>query len=125
MKGGQQLRPPTTRQAKSEGIRIAYKFAKSNAELVGNWFTTDRIIVAVYRNARKDRFGCRAAHFKPTQHQFNTYADSEIIGTAGTRLLYWAGHNSNNAGNTPSDTPHQGSPLPSTAATLASIAALL
>ena len=30
----------------------SYKYAKGNTETVGNWFTADRILVAVYRNAR-------------------------------------------------------------------------
>ena len=95
----------STSGTKSEGIRIAYKFAKSNTELVGNWFTTDRIIVAVYRNAR----GFIGSAVE--QNQSNSASiqylspDSEIIGTAGTRLLYFGlSHNSNNAGNTPSGT---------------------
>ena len=95
----------STSGTKSEGIRIAYKFAKSNTELVGNWFTTDRIIVAVYRNAR----GFIGSAVE--QNQSNSASiqylspDSEVIGTAGTRLLYFGlSHNSNNAGNTPSGT---------------------
>ena len=32
--------------------RIAYKFAKSNTDVVGNWFTQTKVIAAIYRNAR-------------------------------------------------------------------------
>ena len=39
----------STTGATSGGWRIAYKFAKSNTETVGNWFTADRIVVAIYR----------------------------------------------------------------------------
>ena len=95
----------STSGTKSEGIRIAYKIAKSNTELVGNWFTTDRIIVAVYRNARG--FIGSAVEENQSNSASIQYLspDSEVIGTAGTRLLYFGlSHNSNNAGNTPSGT---------------------
>ncbi|HCA36576.1 MAG TPA: hypothetical protein DEP13_08050 [Gammaproteobacteria bacterium] len=71
----------------SGGWRIAYKFAKSNTEVVGNWFTSDRIVVAVYRNAR-GVIGTAAQNVAALSNQI-TYpaADGPVIGSGGTRLL--------------------------------------
>ena len=85
-----------------QGWIIAYKFAKSNTETVGAWLTADRVLVAVYRNARglvgtaQESIGALA--------NIITYpaADNDVVGTAGTRLLHIAiSVPSNDAGSTP------------------------
>ena len=84
------------------GWRIAYKFAKSNTETVGNWFAADRIIVAVYRNARGPIGTAQVSVGTLTNHITYPAADSTVIGTAGTRLLHFAiSAPSNDAGSTP------------------------
>ena len=77
----------STTGATSGGWRIAYKFAKSNTETVGNWFTADRIAVAVYRNAR-GLIGTATQDIAASSNHI-TYpaADSPVIGSGGTRLL--------------------------------------
>ena len=84
------------------GWRIAYKFAKSNTETVGNWFTADRIIVAIYRNARGPVGTAQVSVGTSTNQITYPAADSAVIGTAGTRLLHFAiSASSNDAGSTP------------------------
>ena len=72
------------------GWRIAYKYAKVNTETVGNWFPADRIIVAIYRNARGPVGTAQAAsvHLQtksPTQPLI-----ALSLAVAGTRLLHFA-----------------------------------
>ena len=84
------------------GWRIAYKYAKGNTETVGNWFTADRILVAVYRNARGP-VGV-ATEEVLTNSGFIRYpaADSPVIGSGGTRLLHFGiSYGDNDAGSTP------------------------
>lgn len=98
----------TARSSSSSGIhpagwRIAYKYAKTNTETVGNWFTADRILVAVYRNARGP-IGV-ATEEVLTNSGFIRYpaADSPVIGSGGTRLLHFGiSYGDNDAGSTPS-----------------------
>ena len=98
----------TARSSSSNGIhpagwRIAYKYAKTNTETVGNWFTADRILVAVYRNARGP-VGV-ATEEVLTNSGFIRYpaADSPVIGSGGTRLLHFGiSYGDNDAGSTPS-----------------------
>ena len=85
------------------GWRIAYKYAKGNTETVGNWFTADRILVAVYRNVRAP-IGV-ATEEVLTNSSFIRYpaADTPVIGSGGTRLLHFGiSYGSNDAGSTPS-----------------------
>lgn len=85
----------------ASGWRIAYKYANSSNETVGNWFPADRIVVAIYRNAR-------ALVGAATQDQRNNAtsihypaADPVVIGSGGTRLLrFGVSYGSDNAGNT-------------------------
>ena len=85
----------------ASGWRIAYKYAKSNNETVGNWFPSNRVVVAVYRNAR-------ALVGAATQDQRNNTTsihypapDPVVIGSGGTRLLrFGVSYGTNNAGNT-------------------------
>ena len=85
----------------ASGWRIAFKYAKSSNESVGNWFPSNRVVVAVYRNAR-------ALVGAATQDQRNNTTsihypapDPVVIGSGGTRLLrFGVSYGTNNAGNT-------------------------
>jgi len=82
------------------GWRIGFKYAKANNETVGNWFPANRIVVAVYRNARA-LVGSGTEQIETSASLIRYPApDPVVIGSGGTRLLrFGASHGTNNAGN--------------------------
>ena len=82
------------------GWRIAYKFANSSNETVGNWFPATRIAVAIYRNARA-LVGTATLDVRTSVNNIHYPApDPVVIGSGGTRLLrFGATYGTNNAGN--------------------------
>ena len=83
------------------GWRIAYKYANSSNETVGNWFPATRIVVAVYRNARA-LVGAATQDVRTSADSIHyPAADPLVTGTAGTRLLrFGASYGSDDSGNT-------------------------
>ena len=82
------------------GWRIAYKYAKGSNETVGNWFPANRIVVAIYRNARA-LVGAATQDVRTSVGDIHYPApDPVVIGSGGTRLLrFGASYGTNNAGN--------------------------
>ena len=91
-----------TRSDTATGYHIAYKYAKSSNEAVGNWLPADRIIAAVYRNARAP-VGVATNSAQASASVISYPApDAPVIGSGGTRLLRFGFSDaSNDAGNTP------------------------
>ena len=82
------------------GWRIGFKYAKSSNEVVGNWFPANRIVVAVYRNARA-LVGAATQDVRTSVNDIHYPApDPVVIGSGGTRLLrFGVSYGTNNAGN--------------------------
>ena len=82
------------------GWRIAFKYANSSNEAVGNWFPANRVAVAVYRNARA-LVGAATEDIQGSSSSINYPApDPVVIGSGGTRLLrFGISYGTNNAGN--------------------------
>ena len=82
------------------GWRIAFKYANSSNEAVGNWFPANRVAVAVYRNARA-LVGSATEDIQASDSSINYPApDPVVIGSGGTRLLrFGISYGTNNAGN--------------------------
>lgn len=82
------------------GWHIAFKYANSSSEVVGNWFPANRVAVAVYRNARA-LVGSATEDIQTASSSINYPApDPVVIGSGGTRLLrFGISYGTNNAGN--------------------------
>ena len=84
------------------GYTIAYKYAKSSNEAIGNWLPATRIVAAVYRNARAPVGVAIETSQSSASSISYPAADTPVIGSGGTRLLRFGfSFASNDAGNTP------------------------
>ena len=92
----------STTGSKRGGWRIAYKFAQSNSETIGNWFGADRIAVAIYRDVR-GFVGVAEQSIRVSSNSINyPAANSLVVGSGGTKLLHVGiSFDSNDAGSTP------------------------
>ena len=81
------------------GWRIGFKYAKSTNETVGNWFPANRVVVAVYRNARA-LVGSATQDIQSSSSSISyPAADTPVIGSGGTRLLrFGISYGTDNAG---------------------------